>query len=326
MPTPIIRYPLDPTGINPDNFVLGELKNLATTQIRALSPTYGPFFTETIALYDHGDGRLLVRGVDYKIVDLLQSATLKFGKEIAQIVLIVNPLVGSSVRVNYQVLGGHYQNNSEGLVNLYNTFIADGRPVDWADVMNKPVVYNPTLHTHLLEDIYGFEPVVVALERIRNAIVLSDVPAFEALIEWVLANSGSTVITDPMVPEVKRREVKNIAVTTSNNKNGQKYYWDIKHLTTNDAMFVTLSGEFTIFQNRASFTMIMGPNSPKFNKKFTVNIRKNRVDGPIATTIEGITFSSRGGGNNSAIELMNACCIMNRTINISPYSLYLAGE
>lgn len=326
MPTPLIRYRLDPTGVNPDNFVNGEVKTLATTQIRAIAPTYGPFFTETVAVFDHGNGRVLVRGVDYKIVDLLQTATLRFGKEIAQVILIINPAVGSQARVNYQVLGGEYQSSSESLINLYESFLADGRPVDWTEVLNKPTQYTPTLHRHFLEDIYGYEPVVVALERIRNAIVLSDVPAFEALIDWVKANAGSCVITDPMVPEVRRDEQKLISITTSNNKNGQQYFWSIEHVTTTDGLFRTLSGVFTIFQNRSTFKFLMGSTGPNRPKKFNVVIRKDRANGPVVTTIEGITFLRGSGADNTAIELMNACCIMNPRIYINPTSLYLAGE
>lgn len=326
MPSPVIRYPLDPTGVNPDNFVSGEIKVLALTQIRAAAPAYGPFYTESIAVYDNGDSRLLVRGIDYKIVDLLQSATLRFGKEIAQVILIINPAVGPEVRLNYQTLGGEYQSSAESLIDLYDSFLADGRPVDWSEVLNKPTQYTPTLHRHLLEDIYGYEPVVVALERIRNAIVLSDVPAFEALIEWVKANAGSCVITDPMVPEVRINQDKLITVTTSNNRNGQKYYWSIQHVTTTDGLFTTLDGMFTIFQNRSSFHFKTGLTGPNRNRKFNVIIRKERVDGPIVTTIEGITFLFGTGRENTAMELMNACCIMNPSIHINPRAFFLAGE
>jgi hypothetical protein len=37
----------------------------------------------------------------------------------------------------------------------------------------------------MLQDVVGFEPLVVALERVRNAITLTDVASFEALIAWV---------------------------------------------------------------------------------------------------------------------------------------------
>ena len=48
MPQPVIRYPLDPTGVNPNNLVIGELAVLQTRPVRAITPIYGPFFSESV--------------------------------------------------------------------------------------------------------------------------------------------------------------------------------------------------------------------------------------------------------------------------------------
>jgi hypothetical protein len=326
MPAPLIRFNLDATGTNPDNFVSGEVKTLSTSAVRAVAPAYGPFFSESLVVYDHGNGRLLVRGIDYQIVDLLQSATLKFGKEISQVVLIINTVVGSQVRLNYQVLGGQYQNNAEGLVNLYEAAIADSRPVNWAQVLNKPTEYPPSLHTHLLQDIYGFEPVIVELERIKNAIVLSNVPAFEDLIDWVRANSGNTIIVDPIVPTILPGEEKVLNVFTTNTRNTAKFYWSIQHVTTTNANFIETNGIFSVFQNRSNFTLKMSDSVPSVNRKFNVVIRKDRIDGPIVTTIEDITLIPDSAGANTVMALINACCIMQPGININAMSFFLTGE
>lgn len=185
MTSPLIRYDLDPTGTNPDNSVVNEAHTLSTTQIRAMVPTYGPFFSDSLQVYDVGTGSLLVRGTQYQCVELLQEPTLKYGKEISQVVLITDPLVSGNVKVNYQVLGGLYQFDMSGVVSLYDAFLKDNRQVDWMSILNKPTEYPPMMHNHILNDVYGFEYIVVALERIRNAIILSDLPALEAIIDWV---------------------------------------------------------------------------------------------------------------------------------------------
>jgi hypothetical protein len=102
-------------------------------------------------------------------------------------ILIISPAVSSSVRINYQVLGGHFQNDASGIISLYETAMTDDRPIAWENIVDKPAAYVPSLHRHLLEDLYGFEAVVASLERVRGAILLSDVPAFEAMIDWVNA-------------------------------------------------------------------------------------------------------------------------------------------
>ena len=187
MPVPILRYPLDTTGVNVNNAVIGELHTLTANNVRAIAPTYGPFFTESLVVFDAALNTTLSRGVDYQCVELLQDASLLTGKEVCCIILIKNPAVSNTARINYQCLGAEYQNSAAAVISLYETVIQDNRPVDWANVINKPFEFNPALHNHLLEDIYGFQAVVSALERVRNAVILSDVPAFEFLIDWLLA-------------------------------------------------------------------------------------------------------------------------------------------
>lgn len=181
---PNYRFPLDPTGVNRDNAVNGEVHQMTNSAIRAVAPVYGGYFTDSLKVYDHQTGRLLDRDVDYQCVELLQDATMRYGKEICVMILVINQTVTSQVRLNYQVVGGEFQYDGSAIINLYETAMADNRPIDWANVSNKPQDYPPSLHRHLLEDVYGFEPVVAALERLRSAVILSDVPAFEALIDW----------------------------------------------------------------------------------------------------------------------------------------------
>lgn len=327
--SPIVRYALDPTGLNPNNAVSNEIKNLSPAQIRATAPTYGPFFTESLTAYDHSNNRLLVKGVDYQCIEMLQEATLRFGKEIAQLILIINDAVSSNVRLNYQVLGGHYQNDNSGLVNIYNTYMADNRPVDWSRVLNKPFEYPPSLHTHFLQDVVGFEPIVVALERIRNAIVLSDVPAFEALIDWVNANAGSAVIIDPVTPNVDISQTHTFNVTTSNKRNGTTYYWSIDHRGTNDNNFVAPSGSFTMFQNKSTFTLTTSATAPFVTGSFDILVRAGAVNGPIVTMVEGIIYYGQTvpvTGEMTYMDMLTSCCLSTPGIKVNAKSLFVMGD
>lgn len=185
MPSPLIRYELDPTGLNPDNLIQGEIHTLSINLVRAITPTYGPYFAESVRLVDTSNARVLVRGIDYQCVELLQDATLRYGKEISSVILIINQDVTADVSLDYQTLGGYFSNDSTAIATLYDEVINDNRPVQWENVLNKPLEYPPTLHRHLMDDMYGFEPVVAAIERLRNAILLTDVPAFEAVLDIV---------------------------------------------------------------------------------------------------------------------------------------------
>lgn len=189
MPLPQYRYPLDKTGVSPDNYVANELHSLNpqanVENARVFAPIYGPFFSESVVIKDRADNRTLVKDTDYKITDLLQDASLKFGKAVGQFIVVINGLVSNEISINYQVLGGNYQNDSTAIQHVFETFLNDTRPVDWNSVTGKPLTYPTNLHLHLLEDVIGFGPVIVALEQIKEAILLGSSPVIQSLIDWV---------------------------------------------------------------------------------------------------------------------------------------------
>lgn len=189
MPLPQYRYPLDKTGVSPDNYVANELHSLNpqanVENARVFAPIYGPFFSESVVIKDRADNRTLVKDTDYKITDLLQDASLKFGKAIGQFIVVINGLVSNEISINYQVLGGNYQNDSTAIQHVFETFLNDTRPVDWNNVVGKPAGFPINLHLHMLEDVIGFGPVIVALEQIKEAILLGNAPVFQSLIDWV---------------------------------------------------------------------------------------------------------------------------------------------
>lgn len=199
MALPIYRYPLDKTGENPDNYVGDEPHSLTPqiqpTDVRVACPLYGPFFSESIRIMDRSNGRILIKGDDYKITDLLQDPTLSFGKEIGQFIVVTSALVSNEIAISYQVLGGNYQNDATAVQHVYQTFLNDTRPVDWRDISGKPSTYPPSAHIHLLDDVVGWGPVIVALDNVRDAILLNNTPMYEALIDWVnkrIAESGGS--------------------------------------------------------------------------------------------------------------------------------------
>ena len=357
MPLPIIRYALDPTGVNPDNVVNGEIHTLSTNKIRAIAPSYGPLYTESCSIYDNTTNRLLVRGQDYQFVELLQEATLKFGKEIAELVLILDETVSNQIRINYQVLGGLYQNNASAVINMYETYLLDNRPVDWTNVLNKPFEYPPSLHLHLLRDIYGFEPIIVALERIRNAIVLSDIPAYEELIKWVKSviavateqdiidanpctkllnldnllfaldkyNFNGITLTTPSgttILNVNENEIVYFLLSSTNLPDNTVLYWTIEHITTSNTDFKNYSGVINVVANKGNFNLTIASNPiAEGNEKFRVIIRRNSTSGFIIARTGIITIGEHKG--YTFIDFILAPCMFNPDTSIQPESLYL---
>lgn len=191
--TPVIRYDLDKTGLSPNNLIVDEPHVLQAGATRSLAPKYGAFFTESVIVKDADTGITLTRGVDYICVELLQEASIISAKEICYLILIKNVSVSSNVTVTYQVLGGLYTRSADAIGTYYEQITASGGSVNWGDVLNKPFVFPPTDHLHDAADLYGFEYLVDSLERIRQAILLGSVPAFDSMLQSSLATSAQTI-------------------------------------------------------------------------------------------------------------------------------------
>lgn len=183
---PIIRYALDVTGINPDNAVHEEPHTLVMTRdVRAIAPQYGSFFSESVVVTEASTSTVLVKDVDYSIVELNQAVSVLYGKEICTLILIINPLIGPIVLVSYQALGGQNERNSQTVANVLNELQVDNRPVTWPNIVGKPDQFLPSMHLHDIGDTYGWEDIVAAMERIRQAILLADSPALESVLSYI---------------------------------------------------------------------------------------------------------------------------------------------
>ena len=96
VPVPF-RYPLDKTGLSPDNKVVGEAHALPNRTVRAIAPNYGPFYTESLIVRDLATGLPLTYGTQFKATELDVFPTGRYGKEICGIILIEDQSVSSNV-------------------------------------------------------------------------------------------------------------------------------------------------------------------------------------------------------------------------------------
>lgn len=316
-----IRYALDPTGVNPDNFVSGELHTLNDLPVRVIVPRYGPFFTEGLVVYDHLSQRALIKGADYRIPVISQEATLRHGKEIADAILIENQAVASQVRISYQTLGGDYQNNISNIVAIYEAVINDSRNIDWATgVYGKPNAYPPGPHPHWLSDIYGFEPLTFQLERIAQAILLGNAPGFEMIFQslknasatkqeieegqplpkWITLETlihaldkynFNTITITPNQATIRNAESVWYDVAATNIPESQNWYWTILHQTTTPADFVMNSGILNMQRGKGRFMIQSARNLQKEdNEIFRIQIRRNSTTGMVLMTSPPMTM------------------------------------
>lgn len=181
----VIRYPLDPTGISPDNKVEKEPHVLPNRPIRALAPSYGAFFTESLVVRESDTQNVLVANEDYFSSELYEVPTARYGKEICSIIVISNSAVSSNIEIDYQALGGPWSYSQEAIIQMVNNLNLDDRPVAWGDIINKPLEFNPANHLHDIGDLYGFEYIVAQLERVYQAILLGDTVSHDQIYAYI---------------------------------------------------------------------------------------------------------------------------------------------
>lgn len=365
MADPIIRFALDPTGVSLNNLVINENHTLdANVQIRAIAPIYGPFYADSLVIKDLSNSTQLTN-TQFSCVELLQDATMQFGQGIYALILITDTTVSQAVSINYQVLGGQYQNSAQAVITAYETLLTDNRPVDWSNVLNKPTAYPPSLHEHLLSDVYGFQSVVAALERIRNAIILSDVPTLQAVIDWAWSNwgglvnlplltkddvesgiparkyvtydlllylldiykGGSQVHTYLTTLYAAQRYSVNVLVNTFAYPQNTTLYWTISNISTNNTNFATTAGSFVLNNNTGHFTVQLSADIPITGEElFRIQIRKDSPNGQIIALTDAVTIAYQTQINTINAALTLEESLYHPQIEINPTTLYFLNQ
>lgn len=286
-----IVYSLDKSAINSNNYIVGEVKDIGTNDIRVVVPIHAPFFTNNLRVFDASNNIELVLNDDYRLGELHSDITLHLGHEVYQIIIITNTNVSSSIRMNYQVVGGEYDYNDNVIVDLYTKFLERESPIDWLAVTNRPPLFPPSLHTHWLNDIYGFQAVVDALERVRNAISIGAIPTYQALMDWTVAQTksfaGEKYMLVTSMPTVEKGLMVEMELGTMSLHDYVSHTWAVVHETSTVDDFVAVGGSFKVVLNKGKFT-IPSNNTSGSDKTFTVTV--SDPDGKIVATSRQITL------------------------------------
>lgn len=187
----VLKYPLDLTGNNPNNLVLGEPHAMKRRNVRAVATNYGPFFTAGLKVYDANNPMVPLipgdpaSGGQYVAAELYEEASRRSGKEVCAVIVITDTSVGDNILLDYQVVGGEFSSSVSAIADLVTALQLDDRPVKWADILGKPNAFAPAHHLHDIGDVYGFEYVVDALERVRSAILMGDVASHDEIYRYI---------------------------------------------------------------------------------------------------------------------------------------------
>ena len=167
----IKRYPLDLTGEHPDNKISDEL-HVVDSRTRVFALKAGAFYTNSVKITYLGDP--LVPNEHFKFVRLVEAAVKRSRKNVAMFVLITAEVHGE-VHIEYQCVGGEFQEIPESLIEMLESYKHDARGIYYKDLIDKPTLFEPVRHLHSIYDIYGLNPVadplnqLVAIQRERAA-------------------------------------------------------------------------------------------------------------------------------------------------------------
>lgn len=184
MPTNLIEYELDPTGLEVSNLITNEVHNNVDTLTGIVIPKFGDFFTDGLVIRNNTNA-ILVRDVDYVPIEFNQEASLKYGKEICRGILVLTNKALSPFTITYQVLGGQRSYSNENLLAVLQDKILPPQPIEYAEIYDVPVQFPPEHHLHDIDEVYGFEKIVAALNRVKVAIEVGSFPAFKSLMGFL---------------------------------------------------------------------------------------------------------------------------------------------
>lgn len=184
MPT-IVTYPVDLTGTNPNNLVIGEEVDLAALSTLLIVPAHGTFFEQGLIVRDFYTQQPLVKQVDYVVAQLDPTATIRAGgKACYQLIIVKNESI-NKITLQYQCVGGEYSLSVEAIAEFIAMLENDNRPITWGMLIGTPSVFPPAPHTTNAYDTFGFSDLIFAIGRLGDKIAGGDANALEAVYNYI---------------------------------------------------------------------------------------------------------------------------------------------
>lgn len=145
----IRKYPVDETGVHPDNLIQSE-KHAISPLHRTIIPRQGYFYSN--GLVARTANKVLVAGRDYRLDDLNDHLTKKTGKSIFASIIILDELLMGEVSITYQCYGTSDEFSQSYIAEMVKE-LNDPKKIDFQFVTNKPDYYPPEPHTHPAREI-----------------------------------------------------------------------------------------------------------------------------------------------------------------------------
>lgn len=185
MANTIFKYPLDLSGTNPDNKVIGEAHTIGVRKGRVFCADYGPFFGDSIVLVDGVTGRELIPMEDYRLVHYYKEAADRTGQGVYSAIQIHNLNVSTTILMTAQMVGGEFSYSTYAILQALEALQNDERPIQWGELIDVPAQFVPAPHLHDVYDLYGMKALVEVNADVAAALREGDVASRNLLLKQI---------------------------------------------------------------------------------------------------------------------------------------------
>ncbi len=181
------RYPLDPTGVSPNNLIVDEPHVIDNKKFRVIVPANGAYFDDenTLKVFDTLRQVPLYKGIDYLCTDIASVPTSKYNKTICDTITIKNRDVSNNIMITYQCLGGTESTRYDVIEGIIEVLKLDERPVNYSNLTQLPDVFPGAPDYHDIGNGYGFEYLVSAIDRLNKTFLLGNYVREKSLLDYI---------------------------------------------------------------------------------------------------------------------------------------------
>jgi hypothetical protein len=175
-----IQYPFDPHGTAASNKInFGE--DVHTTSFinartyNIIIPKAAPYFADTLQVdfidFDTNERTTLVRDVDFSESLMFIGATRSTGKAVYGAISLLRQSMNGTVDLSYQTVGGQWVADHNAVLTHLANMNYNPRIISWDQVTNIQETFPPTVHELELDDSFGYQELIEAINSMSNTIL-----------------------------------------------------------------------------------------------------------------------------------------------------------
>lgn len=234
-------YPFDPTGITTANAVSSEqhvLSPPAWSDFHFIVPKFAPYFQTSLRVVHRPSGRTMVEGVDYHCTHWFHDASYAVGRQLFGSITFLDKLLVGVSEIHYQTIGGEWCIDTDKALEILSNTALNPRITTWESVVDLPFQFPVIDHEWNLADLKGTEDVVLAINKITQAVRDADA-ANGAGHASNLDNPHSTTKAQVGLGDVQNYGIASVSEATAGLLN-TKYMTPLRTVTLINAMFLPL--------------------------------------------------------------------------------------